>query len=65
MTPYIDKMDTRLCGLIGGFNLLEENDIQIPQERFEPQSIRKKHQLIECLMTINHFFINEGVLLFL
>jgi CRP-like cAMP-binding protein len=58
------KMYTKLFDLFGKFFPLDENDRDMLQERFEPQSIKKKHQLIEYGQVSDHFFfINEGLLL--
>ena len=63
LAPYIDKMYTKLYELFGRFIPLEESDKQILQERFEPQSVKKKHQLLEYGKVANHFyFIDEGLL---
>ncbi|KPL15383.1 MAG: hypothetical protein AMS23_10950 [Bacteroides sp. SM1_62] len=56
-------MYTKLYELFGRFIPLDENDKQILQERFEPQSVKKKHQLLEYGKVANHFyFINEGLI---
>lgn len=49
--------------LFARFVPLDAADKQILQERFEPQSVKKKHQLIEYGSVAGHFFfINEGLL---
>jgi CRP-like cAMP-binding protein len=56
-------MYTNLYELFGRFIPLDENDKQILQESFEPQSVKKKHQLLEYGKVANHFyFINDGLL---
>ena len=56
-------MYTKLNNLFGRFIPLDEADRQILKERFEPLSIKKKHQLIEYGQVSDHFFfINEGLL---
>ena len=58
-----NEMYTKLYNLFGRFMPLNDNDRNMLQERFEPQSIKKKHQLIEYGQVSDHFFfINEGLL---
>ena len=53
----------KLYDLFGQFISLDESDRQLLRDRFEPQSVKKRNQLIEYGQVADHyFFINKGLL---
>jgi CRP-like cAMP-binding protein len=58
-----DALFDKLYDLFSQFISLDESDRQILRERFEPQSVKKKHRFIEYGQVADHFFfINQGLL---